>query len=286
MRRRRQLAKALSLASVCVVRRCLRAGPGRQSALRDRLGRGSSGGADDHQTADRPAADRGAEKRLVLAGLHVASVQRRGSAAIAGRHAGLRQFRRRSRSDQRRHRNRERRRGPGEAAADARGCRAAGDDHRIGSAVVGAAARVAVPRRRRRAQQAPDRCGRPPWHRDVGRAGVPRYVRPPGDARPGAVPDRRRPRRQPGRHHADRHHQLHRHHRAGRFGLRQLARGRGHRTAAQHVGRGQRSRCSASATAPRSRWPTPGHTPTRWRGCCSTPRCRWRSPPRLRWSNA
>ena len=72
---------------------------------------------------------------------------------------------------------------------------------------------------------------------DVRRAGVPRPLRPPGDARPGAVPVRRRPRRQPRRRHADRHHQLHRHHRARRLRLRQCARRGGHRTAAQHLGR-------------------------------------------------
>ena len=42
----------------------------------------------------------------------------------------------------------------------------------------------------RRAQDAADRGGGPPRHRHVGRAGLPRPVRPPGDARPGAVPAR------------------------------------------------------------------------------------------------
>ena len=51
-------------------------------------------------------------------------------------------------------------------------------------------------------QEHPDRGGGPPRHRHVGRAGLPRPVRPPGDARPGPVPVRRRPRRQPRRDHA------------------------------------------------------------------------------------
>ena len=109
----------------------------------------------------------------------------------------------------------------------------------------------------------------------VRRTRLPRPLRPPGDARPGAVRVRRRPRRQPERHRADRDHQLHRHHRPRRLRLRQRARRRGHRTAAQHLGRPDPGRCSASATAPRWRWPTPGRIRTSCRGWCSTRRCHW-----------
>ena len=84
----------------------------------------------------------------------------------------------------------------------------------------------------------------------------------------------------------DRHHQLHRHHRARRFGLRQHARRRGHRAAAQHLGR-------ARARAARHRQRRPGGaglrrlaSRARSPGWCSTRRCRWASPPRPPPSNA
>ena len=81
-----------------------------------------------------------------------------------------------------------------------------------------------------------DRGRRPARHGNVGLDRLPRPVRPSGNARPGAVPVRRRPGRQPRRGHHDGHHQLHRHHRARRLGLRQFTRRRGHRAAAQHLG--------------------------------------------------
>ena len=79
--------------------------------------------------------------------------------------------------------------------------RPAGHDHRLGPADVGAAAGLAVARGRRRAQDPSDRRGRPPRHGHVERPRLPRPVRPPGDARPGAVRVRRRPGRQPRRDH-------------------------------------------------------------------------------------
>ena len=117
------------------------------------------------------------------------------------------------------------------------GRRALGDDHRIRSADVDAAAGLADAVRHRRAQDAAGRGGGPSRHRNVGGAGLPRSVRPPGDARSGPVSARRRPRRQPRRYHPNRDDQLHRHHRPRRLGLRQRARRRGHRTTAQHLGR-------------------------------------------------
>ena len=124
------------------------------------------------------------------------------------------------------------------SAADPAGRRPAGHDDRFGPAVVGAAAGVAVARRRRRAQDPPDRRGRPPRHRAC-RAHL--------DCRDlfdrqemldqAQFAVRRRPGRQPRRDHHDRDHELHRHHRPRRLGLRQRARRRGHRAAAQHLGR-------------------------------------------------
>ena len=96
---------------------------------------------------------------------------------------------------------------------DARRRRPAGAHHRLRPADVAAASGVAVAGGRRRPQDPADRRGGPPRHGHVQRRGLPRPVRPPGDARPGPVRVGRRPGVQPRRHHHDRHHQLHRHHR-------------------------------------------------------------------------
>ncbi len=287
--RRRRLAPGPGPVDVVVgVRRRLLARPGRQSALRDRLRR--AGRRARRQTTKPPTARRRSRRRRTICR---GGTARRGSSATPpcsrcrGVTAGLRQLRRRPRSDQQRHRNREHRRGAGARGADTAGRRAAGDDHGSGSAVVDAAADVAVPRRRRRAQDASDRGGRPSRHRHLGRAGLPRPVRPPGDARPGAVRSGDDPVANLGAHHADRHHQLH------RAPSRPATRPTTTRTPPRTS-----NGCAASGTMPtiallgigngaQVASLTPDRTPTRSRGWCSTlPAAARRSQPRPRWSNA
>ncbi len=200
MRRRRQLARALSLATVVGVRRRL-ARPAWPPirATPPTPARGPQGAPQTTKPPAGPPPIEAPKNDLSWRDCTSRVFSDAAVAAAARRHAGLRQLRRRPRPDQRRHRDREHRRGARQVGADPGRRRAAGDDHRIRPAVVGAAAGVAVPRGRRRAQDPSDRGGRPPRHGHVGRAGLPRPVRPPGDARPGAVPVRRRPRRQPRR---------------------------------------------------------------------------------------
>ena len=215
----------------------MRAPSGRRSALRHQLRGASSGAAPQRQEVRRSAVDRGAEERSVVAQLHVSGLRRFRCPAAARRDAGLRHLRRRSRPDQRRNGIGEHRGGARPFGADPRGRRSAGDDNGFGSPDIGSAAGLAVSCRRRRAEEPSDRGSRPARHGNVELDRLPRPVRPSGDARPGAVPVRRRPGRQPRRDHPDGHHRLHRHHRARRLGLRQRACRRGHRAAAQHLGR-------------------------------------------------
>ena len=157
--RRRRLVRALSTSTV--VLSALLAGcstpPGRRSPLCNRLRGRPPGQAHRREEGGRPARDRGTQERPVLAQLHIAGIQRFRRPAAPRRHVGLRDLRRRPRLDQRRHRIGEHRCGARPFRADPRGRGPAGDDDRFGPAVVGAAAGLAVARRRRRAQGTSDR---------------------------------------------------------------------------------------------------------------------------------
>ncbi len=147
----------------------------------------------------RPGRRRSPSRRTTCPGT---TARRRNSAtpavpAAGRRQAGLRELRRRPRPGQRRGRDAEHRRGARQIGEDARRRRTAGVHHRLGPAVVAAAAGLAGARRRRRARQAPDRRDRPSRHGQLEPGGLPRAVRPPGDPRPGAVRVRQRPGRQP-----------------------------------------------------------------------------------------
>ena len=168
MRRHRQLVRALSLSTVAAVRLAgrLRAGPGRQPALRHRLRRGPAG------CSRRPPSRRAGPPPIEAPKNDLSwrdcTSRVFGDAAvppIPGVTLDCASYDADLDSDQRRHRNGQHRRGARPVGADPGRRRSAGDDHRIGPAVVGAAAGVAVARRRRRAQDASDRGGRPPRHR-------------------------------------------------------------------------------------------------------------------------
>ena len=150
--------------------------------------------------AQRPAADRRAQERPVVARLHVEGVRRRRSSPRPRRQAGLRELRRRPRPGQRRRRDAEHRRGARPVEQTPQDAGPLVFTTGIGPAVVDAAAGLAVAGRRRRAAEPPRRRRRPPRHRHVEPDRLPRPLGPPGDARPGAVPVRRRPGRQPRRH--------------------------------------------------------------------------------------
>ena len=210
---------------------------GRRSPLCHQFRRPPAGAARNHLGGPtRAARHRSTQERPVLAGLHAARVQRCRHPAAARHHAGLRDLRRRPRLNQRGHRHAQHRRGPGPVHADPGRCRPARDDHRIGHPHLGAAADVAGALGNRHPQVPSHRRSGPAWHRDVRRTGLPRRLRPSGNAGPDTVSSRRRSGGQPRCGHHDRHDQLHRHHRPGRLGLRQRPRRRRSGAAAQHLG--------------------------------------------------
>ena len=239
MRRHRQLLRALSL---CVVASAVLAGcaPGLAANPRYATDSGAhpQGQPRHHAAQAGPPPIEAPKNDLSVARLHVTGVQRRRRRAHHRRHAAVRQLRRRPR--------------PASAAPPARSASAWSRPRRP------APRPTPGPLVMTTGTDLPSSVQLPAWlcrngidvlktnpivavdRRGIGHVGrprLPRLLRPTGDARAGAVRIRRRPGRQPGADRADRHHQLHRHHRARRLGLRQRSRRRGHRTAAQHLGR-------------------------------------------------